>query len=46
MSKVSIVPKLNLKEPNVIKGINLEGLRVLGLPNEFVKKYYSGGGDD
>ena len=38
MSKVRIIPKLDVKGPNVIKGINLEGLRALGSPNEFAKK--------
>ena len=46
MSKVSIVPKLDVKGLNIIKGINLEGLRALGSLNEFVKKYYSEVGDD
>ena len=46
MSKVRIIPKLDVKGPNVIKGINLEGLRALGSPNEFAKKYYSEGADE
>ena len=46
MSKVSIVPKLDFKGPNVIKGINLEGLIALVSHYEFVKKYYSEGGND
>ena len=45
MSKVSIVPKLDFKGPNVIKGINLEGLIAL-FHIWFVKKYYSEGGND
>ena len=39
-------PKLDFKGSNVIKGINLEGLRALVSHYEFVKKYYSEGGDD
>ena len=46
MSKIRIIPKLDIKGPNVIKGINLEGLRALGSPNEFAKIYYSQGADE
>ena len=30
----------------MIKGINLEGLRVVGDPNVFAKKYYNEGSDE
>jgi len=30
-----LIPKLDIKGPNLIKGIHLEGLRVLGKPEEF-----------
>jgi len=35
-----------VKGPNVVKGIHLEGLRVLGTPNNFAKYYYSQGADE
>ena len=45
MVKFRIIPWLEIKGPNLIKGINMEGLRVLGDPNEF-SNYYSGNGAD
>jgi len=35
-----------VKGPNVVKGIHLEGLRVLGTPNSFAKYYYEQGADE
>ena len=35
-----IISKLDIKGPNLVKGINLEGLRVLGKPSEFAQYYY------
>mgnify|MGYP006128711237 CR=1 FL=1 len=35
-----IISKLDIKGPNLVKGVNLEGLRVLGEPSFFAKKYY------
>ena len=35
-----IISKLDIKGPNLVKGVNLEGLRVLGEPSFFSKKYY------
>ena len=35
-----IIAKLDIKGPNLVKGINLEGLRVLGEPSNFAKEYY------
>ena len=46
MSKIRIIPKLDIKGPNVIKGINLEGLRALGSPNKFSQLYYEQGADE
>lgn len=34
-----IIPRLDIKGPNLVKGIHLEGLRVLGPPEEFAKFY-------
>ena len=41
-----IIPRLDIKNENVIKGINFEGLRVVGNPNEIAKKYYQEGADE
>ena len=41
-----IISKLDVKNENLIKGIHLEGLRVIGNPNEFAKKYYNDGIDE
>lgn len=41
-----IIPRLDIKGPNLVKGIHLEGLRVLGKPAEFARRYYEGGADE
>lgn len=41
-----IIPKLDIKNGHLIKGINLEGLRVLGDPINFANLYYSQGADE
>ena len=41
-----IISRLDIKGPNLVKGINLEGLRVLGNPDFFFKKYYETGADE
>ena len=41
-----IIPKIDIKEKNVVKGIMMEGLRVLGKPEDFVKFYYENGADE
>ncbi|MBD1153671.1 imidazole glycerol phosphate synthase cyclase subunit [Pelagibacterales bacterium SAG-MED23] len=48
MSKrfIRIIPKLDIKNGLLIKGINLEGLRVLGNPNDYIKYYYNSGADE
>ncbi|MDC0253327.1 imidazole glycerol phosphate synthase subunit HisF [Bacteriovoracales bacterium] len=45
-NRIRIIPRLDIKGPNLIKGIHLEGLRVVGDPNVFAKKYYEGGADE
>jgi cyclase len=37
---------LDVKGPNLIKGIHLEGLRVIGDPQEFSRRYYEAGADE
>lgn len=46
MGTVRIVARLDIKGSNLIKGIHLEGLRVLGKPYNFAKKYYDMGVDE
>ncbi len=41
-----LIARLDIKNNNLIKTINLEGLRVLGDPNRFAKKYYIEGADE
>ncbi len=41
-----VIARLDIKNENVIKGINFEGLRVVGNPNELAKKYYQDGADE
>ncbi len=43
---VRIIPRLDIKGPNLVKGIHLEGLRVLGNPEDFAKFYYENGADE
>tara|TARA_Y100000996_G_C22524151_1_gene643705 strand:+ start:832 stop:1674 length:843 start_codon:yes stop_codon:yes gene_type:complete len=43
---IRIIPKLDIKNGLLIKGINLEGLRVLGDPYDFAKFYYDCGADE
>lgn len=46
MSNLRIIPRLDIKGPNLIKGIHLEGLRVMGDPQEFAIRYYEAGADE
>jgi len=47
MSKnIRIIPRLDIKGPNLVKGIHLEGLRVLGTPEQFARYYYENGADE
>jgi cyclase len=41
-----IIPRLDIKGPNLVKGIHLEGLRVLGKPEQFARYYYETGADE
>lgn len=41
-----IIPRLDVKGPNLVKGIHLEGLRVLGKPAAFARHYYEQGADE
>lgn len=41
-----IIARLDIKGPNLVKGIHLEGLRVLGKPEHFARHYYESGADE
>jgi cyclase len=41
-----IIPRLDIKGPNLVKGIHLEGLRTLGRPEDFAAFYYAQGADE
>lgn len=45
-SRVRVIARLDIKGPNLIKGIHLEGLRVIGDPNEHARRYYGQGIDE
>jgi|TARA_B100000780_G_scaffold49689_1_gene30853 cyclase len=45
MNKVRIIPKLEIKNSHLIKGLQYEGLRKVGDPIDFAKKYYEDGAD-
>ncbi|MAR99900.1 MAG: imidazole glycerol phosphate synthase subunit HisF [Nitrosomonadales bacterium] len=41
-----LIARLDIKGENLIKGIQLEGLRIIGPPNEYALKYYLQGVDE
>jgi hypothetical protein len=41
MRHVRIIARLDIKGPNLIKGVHLEGLRVVGDPHEHALRYYA-----
>jgi cyclase len=46
MRHVRIIARLDIKGPNLIKGVHLEGLRVVGDPHEHALRYYAEGADE
>ena len=46
MPAVRIISRLDIKGANVVKGIHLEGLRVVGQPGEMARRYYDQGIDE
>ncbi len=46
MKSHRVIARLDIKGPNLVKGIHLEGLRVLGQPSEFANHYYRSGADE
>tara|TARA_B100001540_G_C15163699_1_gene354402 strand:- start:249 stop:482 length:234 start_codon:yes stop_codon:yes gene_type:complete len=43
---VRIIPRLDIKGQNLVKGMHLEGLRALGKPERFARYYYEQGADE
>mgnify|MGYP001384719771 CR=1 FL=1 len=41
-----VIARLDVKGPNIVKGVQMEGLRVLGDPEEFAEYYYNQGADE
>lgn len=41
-----LIARLDVKGENLIKGIHLEGLRIMGDPQKFARKYYEEGADE
>lgn len=46
MSYLRLIARLDIKGPNVIKGIQMDGLRVVGPVGDVAKKYYEQGADE
>lgn len=43
---VRLIARLDVKGENLIKGVHLEGLRVIGDPQEYARRYYEQGADE
>ncbi|KAA0577870.1 imidazole glycerol phosphate synthase subunit HisF [Azospirillum sp. B21] len=46
MAAIRLIARLDIKGPNLIKGIHLEGLRVVGDPAVYARRYYEDGADE
>jgi len=46
MANLRLIARMDIKAPNLIKGVRMEGLRVLGDPREYATRYYLGGADE
>lgn len=44
--KLRIIPRLDIKNNTIVKGIHLEGLRVVGVPAQASRRYYADGADE
>lgn len=43
---IRIISRLDVKKPNVVKGIHLEGLRIVGAPDQLAVRYQEQGVDE
>ncbi|MEW6221254.1 MAG: imidazole glycerol phosphate synthase cyclase subunit [Thermodesulfobacteriota bacterium] len=41
-----VIPRLDIKGPTLVKGVRMEGLRVLGRPEDFARAYATDGADE
>ncbi len=46
MKNTRIIVRMDIKGPNLVKGIHMEGLRVLGRTEDFAQFYYKNGADE
>lgn len=46
MKNIRIIPRLDVKGPNVVKPVHTEALRVVGNPKELAQRYYQEGADE
>ncbi len=46
MTPARIVARLDIKGENVIKGVHLEGLKLVGKPGDLARRYYAEGADE
>jgi cyclase len=46
MHNVRLIARLDIKAPNLIKSVHLEGLRKIGDPREHARAYYAAGADE
>jgi cyclase len=46
MASLRVIARLDIKGANLIKGVHLEGLRVVGDPHEHALRYYQQGADE
>lgn len=46
MKNIRFIARLDVKGSYLVKGIQLEGLRKIGNPNDFAKRYYNQGIDE
>lgn len=46
MAAIRVIARLDIKAPNLVKGVHLEGLRIMGNPAEFSRRYYGDGADE
>ena len=44
--KIRLIARLDVKDEHLVKGIQYEGLRKLGDPHDFAKRYYEQGIDE
>ena len=44
--KIRLIPRIDIKGNNLVKGINLEGFRALGDANLYIEKYYNEQADE